>query len=88
METIKLVDGYTGNIVECEIEPIEKDGDCYKLRVKDSYLIRWCTRKQWEDAAYESYVEESYRSLENDYAREYLKIERDEKYRAWLSDED
>ena len=50
MDTIKLSDGYNGNFVECECEPIEKDGDNYKLRVKGSYLIRWCTRQQWEIA--------------------------------------
>lgn len=50
MNTIKLSDGYNGDFVECEIEPVEKDGSTYKLRVKDSYLFKWCTRKQWEDA--------------------------------------
>ena len=51
MSTIKLPDGYNGHFVECEREPIEKDGDNYKLRVKGSYLIRWCTRQQWEEAS-------------------------------------
>lgn len=53
MDTIKLPDGYNGHVVECECEPIEKDGETYKLRVKGSYLIRWCTRQQWESAILE-----------------------------------
>jgi len=48
MGTIKLPDGYNGHFVECECEPIEKDGETYKLRVKgSSYLIKWCSREQW-----------------------------------------
>ena len=51
MDTIMLPDGYNGDFVECEREPIEKDGRTYKLRVKNSYLIRWCSRQQWEEAS-------------------------------------
>jgi hypothetical protein len=46
----RLPDGYNGDFVECEVEPIEIDGDNYKLRVKNSHLVRWCTRQQWENA--------------------------------------
>jgi len=54
MNSIKLPDGYNGDFVECEIDPIEKDGDNYKLRVKgSSYLIKWCSRQQWENAMWE-----------------------------------
>ena len=62
MDTIKLPDGYNGDFVECECKPIEKDGDNYKLRVKGSYLIRWCTRQQWEAAILEEnkYLEVKY----------------------------
>jgi hypothetical protein len=87
MDTIELPDGYEGNFVECECEPIEKDGEIYKLRVKGSHLIRWCTRQQWENAMYEAYTEEAYRSLESEYARDCQRMEREEKYRAWLNDE-
>jgi len=87
MYTIKLPDGYNGHFVECEYEPIEKDGDNYKLRVKGSYIIRWCTRQQWEAACYEAYTAEAYRSLESEYARDYQRMEREAKYQAWLKDE-
>lgn len=87
MDTIKLPDGYNGRFVECDCEPIEKDGDNYKLRVKGSYLIRWCTRQQWESAMYEAYTEEAYRSLEKEYARDYQRMEREANYQAWLKEE-
>ncbi len=49
MQTILLPDGYNGHVVECEIDPIEKDGEVYKLRVKgSSHLTKWCSRQQWE----------------------------------------
>jgi len=50
MTTIRLPDGYNGDMVEFKSEPIEKDGDVYKLQAKNSFLIRWCTRQQWEAA--------------------------------------
>ena len=87
MDTIKFPDGYNGHYVECECEPIEKDGDNYKLRVKDSCFIRWCTRKDWEDAMWEAYTEEVYRSLEGECARAYEQAEREAKYQAWLKEE-
>lgn len=87
MNTIKLPDGYNGHFVECECEPIEKDGDNYKLRAKDTGFIRWCTRQQWENAMYEAYIEESFRSLESELAKNYQRCEREEKYRQWLKEE-
>ena len=70
MDTIKLPDGYEGNFVECECEPIEKDGDQYKLRVKGSYLIRWCTRQQWETAMYDAYLDEMQGAVAREYENE------------------
>ncbi len=87
MNKIRLTDGYNGDVVECECEPIEKDGDAYKLRVKDSILIKWVTRQQWESAMQEAYQEEVYRSLTSEVARDYQRMEREDKYRAWLADE-
>lgn len=52
MDTIKLPDGYNGDMVECEREPIEVQWPMLKLQVKDSYMIRWCTVIQWAEAVY------------------------------------
>ena len=87
MDTIKLPDGYEGNYVECECEPIERDGDNYKLRVKGSYLIRWCSRQQWESAMWEAYTAEVERGIESEIARDYQRMEREAKYREWLAEE-
>lgn len=48
--TIILPDGYNGHTVECDAEPIERDGDEFKVRVTGSYLTRWVSRQQWEAA--------------------------------------
>ena len=48
--TIVLPDGYNGHTVECDVMPIARQGDEYKLRVSGSYLIRWVSRQQWEAA--------------------------------------
>jgi hypothetical protein len=42
MKTILLPDGYNGNEIECDITPIEIDGNLVKLQVNNSYLIKWC----------------------------------------------
>lgn len=91
MDTIKLPDGYNGHIVECECEPIEKDGDNYKLRVKDSHLIKWCSRQQWESAMWEAYTSEIELGLSEEYARyeaeAYKEEERRQKYQQWFAEE-
>jgi hypothetical protein len=92
MDTIKLPDGYNGHFVECECEPIEKDGETYKLRVKGSpYLIKWCSRHQWEAAMWEAYTAEIELGLANEYARyeaeAYREEERRQKYQQWLAEE-
>ena len=87
MNTIKFPDGYNGDIVECDCEPIKKDGDLYKLQVHESYLFRWCTRKRWESAMYEAYTEEAYRSIANEQHKDYERMEREEKYQTWLREE-
>jgi hypothetical protein len=91
MDTIKLPDGYNGDFVECECEPIEKDGETYKLRVKDSHLIKWCSRQQWEVAIWEAYKKEIEADLANEYANyeaeAYREEERRQKYQQWLAEE-
>ena len=77
-EAINLPDGYNGHFVECICEPIKKDGNVYKLQVKDSYLIKWCTRNQWEDAMWEAYTKEAYQSLANEIVREEPSIPQEE----------
>lgn len=88
MDTIKLPDGYNGHIVECECEPIEKDGDAYKLRVKGSYLIKWCTRQQWESAMYDTYLDEMQSAVDREYENEmYQQMEREARRSSWLAEE-
>lgn len=87
MNTIILPDGYNGEVVECDCEPIFKDGECYKLRVHNSYLIKWCTRQQWENAMYEVYIQECQNSIANEMYDEYLKEEQQQKYEQWLKEE-
>jgi len=40
-KTVFLPDGYRGDVVECEMEPLMYDGDLVKLRVAGSHMIRW-----------------------------------------------
>jgi hypothetical protein len=40
-KTVFLPDGYTGEVVECNMEPLEIDGHLVKLRVAGSHMIRW-----------------------------------------------
>lgn len=91
MQTIKLPNGYNNGFVECECEPIEKNGKVYKLRVKDSYLIRWCTREQWEAAMWKAYVEEIKSGINGEYvnyeSEMYKEEERRQKYEEWLAEE-
>ena len=88
MDTIKLPDGYNDHVVECECEPIEKDGETYKLRVKGSYLIKWCSRQQWEAAMWEAYTNEIESGIAREYEAEaYQQMEREAKYRSWLEEE-
>ena len=92
MEFIKLPDGYNGDFVECECEPIEKDGDTYKLRVKgSSYLIKWCSREQWEGAMYEAYTTEIESGVNGEYANYeaemYREEERRQKYQQFLNED-
>ena len=92
MEFIKLSDGYNGDFVECECEPIEKDGDTYKLRVKgSSYLIRWCSREQWETAMWEAYTAEIESGINGEYANYeaemYREEERRQKYEQFLNED-
>lgn len=49
-QTIQVPDGYNGHTVECEAEPIAFTDNLVKLRVAGSYQIKWCTRKEWEQA--------------------------------------
>ena len=92
MDTIKLPDGYNGHVVECECEPIEKDGETYKLRVKgSSYLIKWCSREQWEAAMWEAYTAEIESGINGEYANYeaemYREEERRQKYQEWLAEQ-
>ena len=92
MDTIKLPDGYNGHFVECECDPIEKDGDNYKLRVKgSSYLIKWCSREQWEVAMWEAYTSEVESGINEEYANYeaemYREEERRQKYEQWREEE-
>jgi hypothetical protein len=42
-KTIFLPNGYNGHVVECDVEPLERDGNLLRLRVTGStYLTRWC----------------------------------------------
>ncbi len=42
LTTLLLPDGYTGQMVECEAQPIESDQTCSKLRVAGKpHLLRW-----------------------------------------------
>ena len=90
METIKLPDSYNGDTVECDVEPIEKDGDSYKMRVHGTQLIKWCTRQQWEDAMYEAYNNEMYaayqKEIESGIAKEYADEVRRSEYQEWLNE--
>ena len=46
MNTIKLPDGYNGNMVECYTQPIKEDANVAQLRVVGSdYLTRWVAKK-------------------------------------------
>ena len=82
MDTIKLPDGYNGDFVECECEPIEKDRETYKLRVKgSSYLIKWCSREQWEYAMWEAYIAEIESGINGEYANYEAEMYREEERR-------
>ena len=90
MQYIKLPDGYNGDTVECECEPIEKDGEQYKLRVKDSYRIKWCRREQWEAAMWEAYTSEVESGINGEYekyeADMYKEASRREAFEEWLNE--
>ncbi len=91
MDTIQLQNGYAGDLIECECEPIEKDGDIYKLRVKGStYLFRWCTVQEWQTAMQSAYENEILVSLSSEYAtyeaEMYREEERRQKYNIWLNE--
>ena len=91
MEFITLKDGYNGHTVECECEPIEKDGDTYKLRVKNSYMIKWCSRQEWESAMWEAYTAEIESGINDEYANYeaemYREQARREKYEQWRQEQ-
>ena len=40
-KTVFLPDGYNGELVECETEPLKYDGNLVQLRVAGSYMTRW-----------------------------------------------
>jgi len=90
MDTIKLEDGYNGDFVICDCEPIEKDGETYKLQVTNSHLIKWCSRQQWEAAMWEAYTAEVEAGLASEYANYeaemYKEQKRREEYEQWLAE--
>lgn len=54
MKTVMLADGYNGDLVECDIEPIAVDGDLLKLHVTGKpWLIRWIHKDDLRKAVVE-----------------------------------
>ena len=60
---LKFPDGYNGDKVECEVAPIEESGETLKLRVKDTGMIKWVSRKDWEEKMNEALAGEAIESL-------------------------
>ena len=84
MNTILLPDGFNGDLVECDCDPIEVNGDNYKLQVHDSYMIRNCTKAQWEAAMWEAYTKEETAAYYNSEYRSIL--EEEHKRKLWLEE--
>lgn len=85
---IFLQDGYNSDKVECLPDPVEENGNTLKLIAVNPPGIKWCSRKDWEEAMYNAFVIEAQElGIERDLAEGAAREQREANWREWIEND-